>query len=34
MCHLELPSAIKGQLTTIIKHVNDMTYPRGSGSMP
>lgn len=31
VCHLQLPSAMQGQLPVIIKHVNDATYPRGTG---
>lgn len=28
---LSVPSAVQGQLPVIIKHVNDVTYPRGAG---
>lgn len=31
LCHLQLPSAMQGQLPVIIKHVNDAVYPRGAG---
>lgn len=30
-CHLQLPSAMQGQLPVITKRVSDVIYPRGAG---